>query len=139
MLIICLVGSNAISSCEGSTTYGRYIYVDFYRINRPCTCTVISLFNGDLLVLTKKDLLSQTCNTQINLNVSLNYGCSASSATFNVTINHSLLVKSEYEPPATSGTFHQCLEFTQNGIHNIKYLQIMFYCIFVHSAFVLEK
>lgn len=107
----------SITSCEGSTKYGIFFFVDFKNISRPCTCTVIPWFTGQLLV-TSWGKISYTCNTQVYVNRSLIYDCQQneeiSSQTLNVEMNNSFLVQSEYLTSA-SATFEHCLGFQEKG------------------------
>lgn len=102
----------------GSTKHGLAVYVDFYKINRPCTCIVTPSFVCELLV-TSREVIVSVCNTQIVINEKLVMGCPlrvVSSQTLNVNINQSVNVRAEYVSPLTSGTFYHCIGFQQNGI-----------------------
>lgn len=94
--------------------------MDFHKINRPCTCTVISSFVGDILVILKEKVVINNCNTQVNLTNKRVFGCPSEigSSLFDVQINSSFLVHAEFINQATTGTFHHCLGFNQNGIYN---------------------
>lgn len=112
----------SIDSCDGSSKNGPYIYIDFHKINRPCTCKVNASFTGDLLVISNGEI-KEKCNTQVNVvNYMYNYilfRCpirEISSATIDVQINQSVVVQSEYSPPYTSGSFYHCLGFRQNSM-----------------------
>lgn len=102
--------------------HGIAVYVDFFKINRPCNCIVTPLFVGQLLV-TSRGFVVQSCNTQIHVHVQngLAFGCPTigiSSLTTNVTIDQSVDVQAEYVEKHSSGTFYQCLGFQQNGKSN---------------------
>lgn len=121
MLYIFSAGDIPITSCAGSTRYGSYTNIDFTKINRPCTCTVVPSFVGQLIVITKP-VTVQECNTQITVDKNIVFRCSAStdpliSTGINVQINQSVVVRAEYlhKSPSISGTFHHCLGFQQNG------------------------
>lgn len=60
----------------------------------------------------------QGCNTQINVNNTLIFGCSQglSSHALNVQTNQSVVIQAEYRPPSTSGVFLHCIGFQENGI-----------------------
>lgn len=111
--------SSTITSCEGSTKYGPNIQIDFYKINRTCTCTVSPSFAGKLLVISKKEIY--LCSTKVyvtNNEKTVSFGCQSekvSSDTFNVLINKSVEVREKDESSSTSGTFFYCLGFQQNG------------------------
>lgn len=107
----------SVAKCEGSTKYGPYIYIDFHKINRPCSCTVTTSFIGSLLVISREGI-NEGCNTQVIVANNYNFGCpitAFSSVTINVQINQSVVVHSEYSPLSTSGMFYHCLGFQQNG------------------------
>lgn len=117
------VGNNVITSCEGSGKYGSNIYIDFHAISRPCICTALPSFAGELLIITRE--IINVCNTEIYVkyaNTKLRYGCLIpySSQTLIVNINHSVEVRAAYLSPYTSGTFYHCLGFQQNGKHVFK-------------------
>lgn len=123
------VGYLAVTSCDGSTKNGPYIYIDFYKINRPCYCTVITSFNGDLLVTSMKGI-GRICETQVTVVTVYTYrymfNCQASevSAVLHVKINQSVSVLAEYSSLSTSGAFYHCLRFNENG--TITYLSFIF-------------
>lgn len=114
------VGYLAVTSCDGSTKHGPDIYIDFYKINRPCSCTVITSFNGDLLVVSMKGI-GRICETQVTVVTVYNYrymfNCQASevSAVLHVKINQSVSVLAEYSSLSTSGAFYHCFRFIENG------------------------
>lgn len=102
------------------TKQGVAVYVDFYKISRPCTCIVTPSFDGELLVTLRKVII-QYCNTEINVQNSIVFGCpiqSISSQALNVQINQSVEVRAEYILPHASGTFYHCLGLQQNGMKN---------------------
>lgn len=110
----------SLTSCDGLTKHGRVVYVDFFKIKHPCTCIVTPSFNGELLV-SSRTVLINTCNTEINVQNSIVYGCpiqSISSQALNVQINQSVEVRAEYKLPHTQGTFYHCLGLQQNGASN---------------------
>lgn len=123
------VGYLAVTSCDGSTKNGPYIYIDFYKSNRPCYCTVITSFNGDLLVTSMKGI-GRICETQVTVVTIYTYrymfNCQASevSAFLHVKINQSVSVLTEYSSLSTSGAFYHCLRFNENG--TITYLSFFF-------------
>lgn len=91
--------------------------MDFFKINRPCTCIVTPSFVGELLVIWREVIVS-VCTTPIIINEMLLMGCSlrfVSSQTLNVNVNQSVDVRAEYVSPFTSGTFYHCIGFQQNG------------------------
>uniref|UniRef100_A0A8W8JBS1 Uncharacterized protein n=1 Tax=Magallana gigas TaxID=29159 RepID=A0A8W8JBS1_MAGGI len=65
------VGYLAVTSCDGSTKNGPYIYIDFYKINRPCYCTVITSFNAESLLALQISLalfvMISTVSTILNI------------------------------------------------------------------------
>lgn len=125
MLFIFSAGVIPITSCAGSTKYGSFTNIDFSKINRPCTCSVIPSFVGRLLVISN-GVTVQKCNTQIIVNNTFVFGCSAltnslMSTGIDVQINQSVVVRAEYVPPSKSGTFYHCLGFQQNGKYALLY------------------
>lgn len=113
-----LDGKSLIASCVGSAKYGPAVYVDFYKINRPCTCIVTPSFVGNLLVVSRKVIVA-VCNTQIVINKMIAMGCPLqydSAQLLNVNINQPVDVRAEYASQYTSGTFFHCIGFQQNGM-----------------------
>lgn len=112
-----LVGNTAVTSCDGSRKYGSYLNIDFYIINRPCTCIVTPSFVGDLLVISRK--IIHVCDTQVNVQSKLIFGCPANltSQTLNVVNQQMVDVRSEYKPASLLHvtTFYHCLGLKQNG------------------------
>lgn len=105
-----------ITSCDGSKKDGPAVFADFFKIKRPCTCIVTPSFVGELLVTSKKVIIS-SCNTRVSVSSGIIFGCplsSVSSKTF-VKINQTVNVQAEYIPPSTTGTFYHCVGFQQNG------------------------
>lgn len=104
--------------------HGPVVYVDFYKINQPCTCIVTPSFVGELLVISR-EVIETVCNTQIIIHNNLIMGCPLpylTSQSLNVQFNQTVDVRGEYLSSATSGTFHHCLRFQQNGmIFNLTY------------------
>lgn len=116
-ITIIVVGNIPITTCNRSITSGSRIYIDFYKINRPCLCTVSALFDGVLLA-TAEELAISSCYTQVKVNGSHRFGCPisrGSSATFTLESYQSLDVQAEYSTSSSPGTFYQCLGFQQNG------------------------
>lgn len=113
---------NPVTTCEGMTNHGPAVYVDFYRINHPCTCIVTPLFVGELLV-TSREVILKECYTRVIVKTFKSYdiifGCPVgtfSSQTLKAQVNQSVDVRAEYISPFTSGRFYHCLSFQQNGI-----------------------
>lgn len=130
------VENNSLTSCEGMTNQGVAVFVDFYKINRPCNCIVTPSFDGSLLV-TLRGLPLQSCNTEIHVQ-NMVFGCptqSISSQTLNVQINQSVEVRAEYKLQYASGTFYHCLGLHQNGMKdNYSIICTISHC-FVKSFF----
>uniref|UniRef100_A0A8W8JGD8 Uncharacterized protein n=1 Tax=Magallana gigas TaxID=29159 RepID=A0A8W8JGD8_MAGGI len=106
-----------ITSCDGSKKDGPAVFADFYEIKRPCTCIVTPSFVGELLVTSKKVIIS-SCNTRVSVSSGIIFGCPLSSVlsqTFIVKINQTVNVQAEYIPPSATGTFYHCVGFQQNG------------------------
>lgn len=130
------VEKNSLTSCEGMTKQEVAVFVDFYKINRPCNCIVTPSFDGTLLVAMQGVPL-QSCYTQINVQ-NMVFGCptqSLSSQTLNVQINQSVEVRAEYKLQYASGTFYHCLGLHQNGMKdNYSIICTISHC-FVKSFF----
>lgn len=130
--------NSLVTSCEGLTKYGSFLYVDFYQINRPCTCIVTTMFVGELLVISWEVDVA-VCNTQIVIDKSVIMGCPLqhlTSQTLDVQMNQSVDVRAEYKLPSTPGTFYQCIGFRQNGIiiklsQCLKILNFIFVMLFL--------
>lgn len=137
MFAIFAVEKNSLTSCEGMIKQEVAVFVDFYKINRPCNCIVTPSFDGTLLV-TMREVAVQSCNTEINIQNSIVFGCpiqSISSQALNVQINQSVEVRAEYKLPYASGTFYHCLGLQQNGMKdNYSIIYTISQC-FVNSFF----
>lgn len=106
-----------LSSCEGMIKHGSAVYVDFYKISRPCTCTVTPSFDGELLVISR-EAVEYACNTEVVVQNTSIIGCPTNVVSIlllNVTINQTVDVRARYVSPSTSGTFQHCMGFQQNG------------------------
>lgn len=117
MSIIVAVGYNSITTCHDTSAFGPLIYIDFFKINRPCICTVFSTFSGNLIVTAQETRIS-SCSTQVVVNGSRVFGCPLSqgtSVTFTLEKYQSLPVQAEFTQRSSSGTFYQCIGFQQNG------------------------
>nr|XP_034333098.1 uncharacterized protein LOC117691315 [Crassostrea gigas] len=108
-----------LSSCEGMMKHGPTVLVDFYKISRPCTCTVTPSFDGDLLVISRKVKVEAeyACNTEVAVQSTSIIDCPYNRLILllNVTINQTVDVRARYVSPSTSGTFLHCMEFQQNA------------------------
>ena len=106
--------------CDGSYISGRNVFVDFYQIKQPCTCTLKASFNGGILVTAKSDGYYECKN---NVIVSLDttstvfncYSTYPSSMTFTVVYNETINMKAEYIHSYTSGDFPVCFAINENG------------------------
>lgn len=108
----------SVANCEGSTKYGPYIFIDFHKINRPCSCTVTTSFIGDLLVISM-EVINRQCNTHVIVQNTFIFGCpiqASSSVNLGVEINQPVSVQSKNSAPSTLGIFYHCLGFQQNGM-----------------------
>lgn len=106
-----------VSKCDNSKFFDKVLHVDFSKIGHPCTCVVCAKFVGEVLMLSKNSN-AEGCNTQIIVNNNLIFGCAIQAVsynTLNVQTNKSINVQAEYTQSSRTGTFHQCLEFRQNG------------------------
>lgn len=111
-----VVGNMSVKSCEGTIKYGSVVYIDFKKINRPCTCTVTS-FGGNIFMTASEQQIS-SCTTQVKVDNMFIFGCPIKVS--GQTLSSSVYLESEYVHPYTSGLFYQCLGFQQKG--NFNYL-----------------
>lgn len=145
-----LVGNSIITSCRGPRKYGTNIHIDFVAISHPCTCTVLPLFAGQLLIASRE--VKYDCKTQIivkNIHNGLIYGCEISkftTQTLNVNINQSVEVRAEYISPYTSGTFSHCIGLQQNGKYVFLQIQKLTFtktaclrCNYPFSVYIVEN
>ena len=107
--------------CDGSYKSGRHVFIDFYQIKQPCTCTLKASFNGNILVAAKSDGYYD-CNNKVtvSLNTTLSaFDCKStypSSIVFTVVNNQTVVnVKAEYIQSNTQGDFPVCLGIYENG------------------------
>lgn len=104
-----------MSSCDGSVRSGSYVFIDMNKIGRPCTCTVNSLFVGDLLVTSFK-VTTHLCNTRVVVNNTVVFYCNQPiSSTFKVGMNDKLIVRAEDTAGNNKYSFKQCIGFSKNG------------------------
>lgn len=106
-----------ISSCDGSVRFGSVVSVDMNKIGRPCTCTVNSLFVGDLLVhVTSLIDTTSLCNTRVIVNSTVVFYCNkVASSTYKVEVNDILIVRAENMAGNNKNSFNQCVIFSENG------------------------
>lgn len=108
-----------MSKCNGSAKSGKFIYVDINKIKRPCTCHVVSMFAGDLLVVSRKGA-TKSCNSQATVyteNKNATYKCGTHvTDTFLVKKYNKTIINVEYLYGNNSGDLDQCLEINENGI-----------------------
>lgn len=126
-----------LSSCEGLTKHGPAVYVDFYKINRPCNCILTSTFD-DKLFVSSIEAINYECNTEVIVQNTMIFGYPVNqmaSIVLNVNINQSVNVRANHASPYASGTFAHCMGFQQNGMK--VYLSIFCtICCFVISFFI---
>lgn len=104
-----------VSKCDGLVWFGTYIFVDMKEIGRPCTCTVSSLFVGDLLVTSLK-VTADVCYTRVTVNDTVIFNCNKGLSTIvPVIVNDIVVVKAENTLMDITGSFHQCVGLTKNG------------------------
>lgn len=112
-----VVNRSPLSSCEGMMKNGQSVYVDFYKISRPCTCIMTPSFDGELIVVSR-EAVEYACNTEVAVQNKSIIGCPTYEMSFlilNVTINQTVDVRARYVSPSTSGTFQHCIGFQRNG------------------------
>lgn len=106
-----------VSSCKGSARSGSYILVDMKKIGRPCTCTVNSLFVGDLLVTSFQVTVPVfPCNTRVLLNNTISLKCGGGeSISFQVNVSDTVIVKAETMEMNITGSFYECIGISEKG------------------------
>lgn len=116
MILLFSVRNNSITSCDGSTQYGSNIYIDFFEINRPCTCTASPSFAGKLLVTNRQTI--SVCFTQVTFQNNIIFRCEKDEVTvyvLDIQNNEKLDIRATYVSQYTSGIFYHCMGFQQNG------------------------
>lgn len=104
-----------VSSCDNSVRSGSYVFVDMNKIGRQCTCTVNSLFVGELLVTSYK-VTTHLCNTRVIVNNRVVFYCNQTiSYAFKVEVNDKLFVRAEDTTGNIKDSFKQCVGFGENG------------------------
>nr|XP_022295712.1 uncharacterized protein LOC111105631 isoform X3 [Crassostrea virginica] len=107
--------------CDGSYKSGRNVFVDFYQIKQPCTCTLKASFSGNLLVTVMSDGYDD-CRIEVIVSLGTTssvFNCRSifpSSVVFTVVNNKTVVnVKAEYIQSYTSWDFPVCLQINENG------------------------
>lgn len=104
-----------VSSCDGSSRSGSNVFVDMNKIGRRCTCTVHSLFVGDLLMTSYK-VTTQLCYTRVIVNNTVVFYCNQTiSFAFKVGVNDKLTVRAEDTAGNNKDSFKQCVRFNEKG------------------------
>lgn len=130
------VDNSPITSCTRSTKYRPFISVDFTKFNRPCNCTVIPSFVGELLVISNGVTIKE-CTTHIKVTNDFLFGCPTkpfASVHISVQNNQPVDVRAEYLSSYTSEPFYHCLGFKQNGKYASMYKVSFFHlkaCFFI--------
>ncbi|XP_078326535.1 uncharacterized protein LOC111105461 isoform X2 [Crassostrea virginica] len=113
--------NNTMRRCDGSQKSGEHVFLDFYQIKHPCTCTLKALFNGNLLVRAESAGYYE-CKTRVTVSLDTTlsvFTCDntyPSSIVFTVVNDETIVnVKAEYIQIYTSGDFPVCF-----GIHENK-------------------
>ncbi|XP_061168267.1 uncharacterized protein LOC133177202 [Saccostrea echinata] len=100
--------------CDGTEKKGNELYIDFYNITPPCTCSVIPYYEGEMLVSSGK--IGQPCNTSIKIKDSSNnfytINCSPQQLPIAVNTCQSAIVKLEFTTN-NQGKSYYCLGFQQ--------------------------
>ena len=115
--------------CDGSYTSGEHVFMDFYEIKQPCTCTLKALFNGNILVTAMSDGYYE-CKNKVTVSLdetSFVFNCKSkypSSTAFTVVNNETIVnVKAEYIQSYTSGDFPVCFGINANNGN-------VYFCVF---------
>nr|XP_022295477.1 uncharacterized protein LOC111105461 isoform X3 [Crassostrea virginica] len=111
--------NNTMRRCDGSYKSGINVYVDFYQIKQPCTCTIKALFNGNLLVRAESAGYFECKNkVTVSLDTISVFTCDStypSSIVFTVENNETIVnMKAEYIQSYTSGDFPVCFGINEN-------------------------
>lgn len=139
-----LAENSLITICEESTKTGPYVYLDFQRITRLCSCNVRTFFTGDLLVHAVFGTTLQSCSERVIVSsddYKAIFGCDASyplSTILSVQANYTTVhVTSDYSASVTSDMFYPCFLFRQNGGLGMKiYYFDDFNCSFLMKLFI---
>lgn len=103
------------TSCDGLTKSENYLYVDFSKIKRPCTCSVTALFVGNITVASWGVKQSE-CKNSVTVNNNVTFSCKDNGySIFGVRINDTVLLVADFWQGYTSGEFKQCLGVGKNG------------------------
>ena len=113
--------NNTMRRCDGSYKSGGHVFMDFYQIKQPCTCTLKASFNGGILVTAKSDGYYE-CKNQVTVSLDTTssvFNCFSiypSSIAFTVVNNETIVnVKAEYIKSYTSGDFPVCFVINANN------------------------
>ncbi|XP_056016793.1 uncharacterized protein LOC125677491 [Ostrea edulis] len=109
------VTSSAVTTCDGSSKAGPQVYIDFYKINSPCTCTVTPSISGNLYITAEKVTVSSCTTTIIVRDTRYTCPTERTLSPLNVIANQSVTVTASYEENYNYGTFHHCLGFYQSS------------------------
>ena len=96
-------------------------FMDFQNINRSCTCIVMSLFTGDLLVYFSLGKALYSCNYKVTVDNMYMFNCDAfdsfpQSISLSVQANITPVnVKIAYKASVASEMAFPCLLFKQNA------------------------
>lgn len=93
-IIINLVDSMLVISCDGIEKIGLFIEIDFNKINCFCICVVILLFEGVLIGIIRKVLI--WCFNLVLVNMIFVLDCNGVFDIVDVKINDIFVVKVEY-------------------------------------------
>lgn len=110
------------TSCDGTTKSEKHLYVDFSKINRPCTCTVTASFSGGITV-TSWRVEHSKCNSRVTVNNNVTFNCKDGGySSFDLRMKDRVLLVADFWQGYTSGEFKQCLRVGNDGkcIQNFK-------------------
>lgn len=116
MYIDYTVTNSSVTTCDGSSNAGTRVYIDFHKINSPCTCTVTLSYSGNLYIRAE-DVTISACATIIRVGNTLIYTCPTTSGLNLLNVNDSqpVTVTASYKKNYNSGTFFHCLGFFQSS------------------------
>ncbi|XP_056016792.1 uncharacterized protein LOC130053496 [Ostrea edulis] len=108
--------NSSVTTCDGSSNAGTPVYIDFSKINSPCTCTVTPVISGELYLMIEKVTVS-SCTTTIKVGNTRIYTCPTTGGLSLLIANDSqpVTVTASYKKKYNTGSFYHCLGFFQRA------------------------
>ncbi|XP_062590738.1 uncharacterized protein LOC134252313 [Saccostrea cucullata] len=118
--------SISIIKCDGFERRGEVLYIDFYKISKPCSCEVNPLFEGSLLINTREISISP-CSTEVTIGMEMIFNCPTKDAGISLDVNDtsSIEVISRYQANKSPGEFYHCVRVQENSAGSARrYVQV---------------